>query len=146
MTHGLDSSFLVAVEVVEHPHHSTARQTLEQIVGGGEQVAIAPQVLAEFMHVVTDHRRFVQPLAMKDARALAGRWWAAREVDHVFPTDAAAQLFVTWIEQFKLGRKRLLDTLLAATYHAAGVKTVLTLNPSDFTVFGVFDFVGIRDG
>jgi hypothetical protein len=25
-------------------------------------IAIAPQVLAEFIHIVTDHRRFTEPL------------------------------------------------------------------------------------
>jgi hypothetical protein len=40
-----------------------------------------------------------------------------------------------------LGRKRLLDTLLAATYHQAGVQSLLTTNPGDFVVFGVFTCV-----
>jgi hypothetical protein len=31
-----------------------------------------------------------------------------------------------------------LDTLLAATYLRAGVLSLLTTNPSDFGVFGVF--------
>jgi len=37
-----------------------------------------------------------------------------------------------------LGRKRLLDTLLAATYHHAGIQSVLTTNPADFATLGVF--------
>jgi hypothetical protein len=39
-----------------------------------------------------------------------------------------------------LGRKRLLDTQLAATYAAAGVTELLTANSADFAVFGVFSF------
>ena len=37
-----------------------------------------------------------------------------------------------------LGRKRLLDTLLAATYWQAGIQSLLTTNPADFGVFGTF--------
>jgi predicted nucleic acid-binding protein len=35
-------------------------------------------------------------------------------------------------------RKRLLDTLLAATYRQVGIHSLLTTNPADFGVFGVF--------
>jgi predicted nucleic acid-binding protein len=138
MTHGLDTGFLVAAEIIEHPHHTHARGTLAQLVSSGDTIAVAPQVLAEFIHVVTDPRRFAKPLDMTAAQRLAGQWWMAREVVRVFPDDSAAQLFLTWLEEFSLGRKRLLDTLLAATYHQAGIQSVLTTNQTDFQVFGVF--------
>jgi hypothetical protein len=37
----------------------------------GDLLAIAPQVLAEFIHIVTDPRRFAQPLEMTAVRRLA---------------------------------------------------------------------------
>jgi hypothetical protein len=69
---------------------------------------------------------------------LAEQWWTARDVVRVFPDDAATRLFLAWLQQFFLGRKRLLDTLLAATYRHAGIQSILTTNQADFTVFGVF--------
>ena len=39
MIHGLDTGFLVAVEVTEHAEHSAARQTLATLVGAGDRVA-----------------------------------------------------------------------------------------------------------
>ncbi|NLX97909.1 MAG: hypothetical protein GXY83_17235 [Rhodopirellula sp.] len=59
-------------------------------------------------------------------------------VDQVFPNAAATQQFLAWLQQFSLGRKRLLDTLLAATYQQAGIQSVLTTNATDFAIFGVF--------
>jgi hypothetical protein len=56
----------------------------------------------------------------------------------VFPDEGATQQFLDWLKQYSLGRKRLLDTLLAATYHQAGITSLLTTNPADFAVFGVF--------
>jgi hypothetical protein len=38
----------------------------------------------------------------------------------------------------QLGRKRLLDTIMAATFHVAGIQSVVTLNRSDFGLFGCF--------
>jgi predicted nucleic acid-binding protein len=138
MIHGLDTGFLVAAEVLEHADHVAARDRLALLVTGGDLIAIAPQVLAEFIHIVTDPRRFAQPLDMTAAHRLAEQWWTAREVVRVFPDDAATRHFLAWLQQFFLGRKRLLDTLLAATYRQIGIQSLLTTNPADFAIFGVF--------
>ena len=68
MTHGLDTGFLVAAEVMEHAENAAARETLARLLSAGDLIAIAPQVLAEFIHIVTDPRRFTQPLEMDTAR------------------------------------------------------------------------------
>lgn len=139
MIHGLDTGFLVAAEVAEHLEHVAARDLLARILAAGDQIAIAPQVLAEFIHVATDSRRFAQPLDISAARQLSERWWTAHEVVRVFPTGVATRQSLVWLQQFFLGRKRLLDTLLAATYHHAGLQSVLTTDPRDFGLFGVFN-------
>ena len=138
MIHGLDTGFLVAAEVREHAEHAAARDTLARLLSAGDLIAMAPQVLAEFIHIVTDPRRFAQPLDMTAAQQVAEQWWTAREVVRVFPDDAATRQFLAWLQQFSLGRKRLLDTLLAATYRQAGIPSLLTTNPADFTVLGAF--------
>lgn len=135
MIHGIDSGFLIAAEVAEHPKHGAARRTLSELVIAGDRLALAPQVLAEFLHIVTDSRRFTRPLHMREARETAQQWWTAREVEHVFPNAAAAHQFFEWLERFSLGRKRLLDTLLAATYAQAGIRSIVTTNAADFAVF-----------
>jgi predicted nucleic acid-binding protein len=99
-----------------------------------------PQILAEFIHVVTDPRRFSSPLTQEQAIERAEIWWNAAEVVHVFPTADSTLLFLGWLEEYTLGRKRLLDTMLAATLRASGVTSILTLNRDDFFVFGCFTF------
>jgi predicted nucleic acid-binding protein len=126
MIHGLDTGFLVAAEVREHGAHADARATLPHVLSAGDVIAIAPQVLAEFIHVVTDPRRFTQPLDMNAARQVAEQWWTSSDVVQAFPDAGAVRQFLTWIQQFSLGRKRLLDTLLAATYRQAGIQSLLT--------------------
>lgn len=146
MNYGLDTGFLVASEIPEHPDHHASRARIAELVAGGDRLVLAPQVLAEFIHVVTDPRRFSQPVPIGDARNLAMQWWSAAEIDHAFPDAAAVQQFLDWHRVHQLGRKRLLDTLLAATYHEAGITHVLTLNPTDFDLFGVFTCVGASPG
>jgi predicted nucleic acid-binding protein len=139
MIHGLDAGFLVAAEVADHAEHAAARDIVARLIAAGDMIAIAPQLLAEFIHIVTDSRRFAQPLDMTAARQLAEQWWTAGDVVRVFPDDAATRQFLAWHQQYFLGRKRLLDTLLAATYRQAGVQSLLTTNPTDFAIFGVFN-------
>jgi predicted nucleic-acid-binding protein len=62
---GIDTTFLVHLEIVDLPIHSTASQVFaREVTAHGTIVALAPQVLAEFIHVVTDPRRFQRPLSM----------------------------------------------------------------------------------
>jgi predicted nucleic acid-binding protein len=138
MIHGVDTGFLVVAEMREHPEHSTARATLSRLLSAGDVLALAPQVLAEFMHVVTDSRRFTQPLDMTIARQLAEQWWTSKDVVHVVANEMAVQQFLAWLQKFSLGRKRLLDTLLAASFRQAGITSLLTTNQADFSLFGVF--------
>lgn len=138
MTHGFDSGFLVAAELAEHADHTAARAELARLLALGDHFALTPQVLTEFIHIVTDPRRFAQPLEIDEARRVAEQWWTARDVDQVFPDAAAVRQFLAWLELHRLGRKRLLDTLLAATYRCAQIHSVLTTNPHDFEVLGGF--------
>jgi hypothetical protein len=57
----------------------------------------------------------MKPLDIASAQRLAEQWWTASDVVQVFPDDGATRQFLDWLKQFSLGRKRLLDTLLAAT-------------------------------
>src|SRR6266404_513129 len=125
MIHGLDTGFLVALEQLAHPEHRAARGTLRRLFAAGDGYAIAPQVLSEFIHVITDRQRFATPFDMKAATQAAQQWWNAKEAVHVASDVAAVDQFLAWMQQHSLGRKRVLDTLLAATFHRAGIQSIL---------------------
>jgi len=144
MTHGIDTDFLVAAEITDHPFHQQADALLRSLIDDGHDFALAPQTLAEFIHVVTDARRMPQALAMADALNHAGHWWQSAEVIHVFPGGQSVVDFLLWLDRYQLARKRLLDTLLAATFRSAGVPRIITNNERDFQVLGCFDIVGFR--
>ena len=140
MTHGLDTSFLVAIEVHSHEKHKGTHAVFQRLLKAGETFSITPQILAEFIHVVTDPKRFSSPLTVEQAVERAEFWWNASEIVHVFPTAESTLVFLGWLEEYKLGRKRLLDTLLASALHSRGITSILTLNRADFKIFGVFSF------
>lgn len=141
MTHGIDTDFLVAVEILEHPYHLEADRLLQSLLIARHDLALAPQILAEFIHVVTDPKRMPHPLSMAEAIARAEHWWQAAEVRRVFPDGQVVSGFLDWLSVHRLGRKRLLDTLLAATLQKAGVKRLITNNARDFQILGAFELV-----
>jgi hypothetical protein len=62
-------------------------------------------------------------------------------VNLIEPTKESLNQTLRWMRQFSLGRKRILDTNLAAILHAAGVRRLLTSNPGDFSVYGVLEIL-----
>jgi toxin-antitoxin system PIN domain toxin len=141
MTHGIDTDFLVAAEIRDHPFHRPADALLQALLADGHDLAVAPQTLAEFIHIVTDPKRMPQPLSMAEAIGRAEHWWQAAEVRRVFPDGQAVTDFLAWLSRHRLGRKRLLDSLLAATLQQAGVKRLITNNERGFKLFGCFEIV-----
>lgn len=139
MTFGLDTSFIVGVEMGDHARHGRAREFLVKAIANGARFALAPQVMAELVHVLTDAKRFAHPLTVQRAVQRAESWWNAVEVQPVYPGDAAVKQYCEWLPRFRLGRKRVLDTLLAATYYTNGITRIATLNAPDFAIFERFE-------
>lgn len=138
---GLDTTVLLAHEIREVEGHEQIRSHIQEASRvGKEQYGLAPQVLQEFIHVATDGRRFQEPLTMGEALRRARTWWEVEEVTHCHPGDGAWELAWRWMDELKLGRKRILDTYLAATYGEAGITRLATANTEDFRIFGRFSF------
>jgi predicted nucleic acid-binding protein len=128
--------------LAEHPQHLLAREFAAN--RSDEGFALAPQVLAEFVHVSTDPRRFEKPLIDESALAVAEKWRLSREIKVVFATMETVELLLGWMREFALGRKRILDTLLAATYLTSEVHSIVTLDARDFARFPAFAPIALR--
>ncbi len=130
----------MALAVREHPAHRACWKLFEaEMQGGTATMAVAPQVLAEFCHIVTGPRRFERPLDMPAALELCEQWANAKECRPVTVDEEVAALFLTWMHELRLDQKHLLDTLLAASYHRAGVRRLATTDWRDLARYGVFE-------
>ncbi|MDB6006812.1 MAG: Ribonuclease VapC [Prosthecobacter sp.] len=75
---------------------------------------------------------------MEQALERAELWWESTEVDQLGSDAFSVRTFFDWMRQHRLGRKRILDTLLASTFREAGIPSILTTNARDFAVLGGF--------
>lgn len=98
----------------------------------------------EFVHVVTDPRRYEPPVGM-------GRRWPSRGSTSgksnvlclALDAAAVAEAFDI-VDRHRLGRKRLADTLLAATFFQHGVRQIVTCNRADFEGFPGVEIIDPR--
>lgn len=126
------------------PRHRAAHLLLDaEVREHGGSLAIAPQVMHEFLHVATDPRRFENPLSMQDGLRWSRQLWAATEVVRILPAPGVMDRTLELLDRLRLGRKRILDTALAATLELAGVRRLATFNPGDFRPFAFLELVAL---
>lgn len=138
---GVDTTWLVARIISEHPGHVAALEISERLLQSGSRFAIVPMVLFELVHVVTDSRRFANPVEMQRALDMVKEISDSPDTVFLQPTEESINLAWDWMRNYQLGRKRILDTQLAATFHINGIHRILTANPSDFAIFKIFEFI-----
>jgi predicted nucleic acid-binding protein len=138
---GIDANVLVALAIGRHPKHSQAVEVFDRELAADEQIVLSSGIAAEFLHVVTDAKRVAPVREMKEAIEWLRTWNKEIEPIWLSSNESVNQLWLQWMEEFHLGRKRILDTHYAALLHANGVARLLTSDVEDFRVFGVFDIV-----
>jgi predicted nucleic acid-binding protein len=138
---GLDCNVLVQLAFADHPANARTLAAVQIETNKGEKLVFPSLVVAEFLHVATDDRRFAPPLTMSEALGWIEDFLKNPAVSLLEPTPASMDQMLRWMREFKLGRKRILDTQLAAILYVGGVRRLLTSNPADFTVFGDLEIV-----
>jgi toxin-antitoxin system PIN domain toxin len=138
---GIDTDVLVHWIMEGAPRHRAARRFVTRQVKRGNQLGLTQQVVMELVHVVTDPRRFEHPLAMRQAIEAARALWAAPEVVRILPAPGSLERACDLLLRHRLGRKRILDTVLAAVLESAGVEQLASFNGSDYRVFGFIQVV-----
>ena len=142
MTLGIDTDVLVSWIMDGAPRHEEASRIIRfEVLERGGSLAITPSVVHEFLHVVTDPKRFASSLSMEEALERAWAIWDSEEVLRVLPGPEVLPRTMELLASFQLGRKRILDTALAATLELAGVRRLATFNPGDFKIFDFLEIV-----
>ena len=138
---GVDTSWLVDLEVPDSPRHEGAVKLFEQWKQKHSSLVIFYLSFLEFQHLITDNRRFNKPLTMEQALERSWYWIDQDRIKVVYPTETTFKRAQLWMAMYRLGRKRIYDTQLAAAFAEAGVTEIYTANPSDFEIFDAFDLI-----
>ena len=82
---------------------------------------------------------------MDEAIGYSRSLWDAIEVVRLLPSGAVFHRTLELLSTLKLGRKRIVDTALAATLEVCSVERLATFNDKDFEIFGFLDVVVPED-
>jgi toxin-antitoxin system PIN domain toxin len=133
---GVDANVLIYSAIESMPEHPKVHSFFERRVLRGELTcAVTFPVLLEFIHVTTDARRFKAPLTLEESLNFVEQYWNASDWRRLVPQPSTGTRVLDLLRRYCLGRKRLLDTHLAATLLDNGVTTLITCDSTDFRVF-----------
>lgn len=130
---GIDTDFLVCLSIKEHPRHSKALELWEELGEKKAHWVLLPQVITEFLHVITDARRFERPPTMPAALSIVEQWLSW--VDFCPSSFSTPAYFIKEMRTHNLGRKRVLDTSFACSLLDMGISQIATGNGKDYRCF-----------
>ncbi len=136
MIQAVDTDVLVYTHLPATAEQERVRRFLHsRLAAPRVTLAVTPMVLHELVHVITDPRRFDPPVTMSEALAIARLYIGRSNITCLAPDEEALADAFTLLEHHQLGRKRIADTLLAATLLRHGVSEIITCNTADFAPF-----------
>lgn len=139
---GLDSCFLIDLYWEDSPRHAAVLKKFNEIAASGQDVCVYYNCFNEFIHVITDKKRFENAFSMEEALSVVDEWRDLENVKILFPDEQSFGRTVAWLSVYKLGRNRLNDTNMAESYVHSGVSSVITANPKDFEIFSELKIIG----
>ena len=139
---GVDANVLIYSAIESMPEHNRILTFFERrVLTGRLSCAISFPVLLEFVHITTDPKRFKPPLSVEESVGIAEQYWQAANWHRMIPKSTTGSLTFSLLREHKLGRKRLLDTYLAATLLDNGITSLITCDRDDFKVFSQLQLI-----
>lgn len=137
---GLDTCFLIDLYWKDSPRNKNARELYSQIARDESiKIAVYFNCFNEFLHVITDARRFENPFSIKEAISVIDFWCDLDRVTVLYPDETTFKRTLAWMNMHNLGRNRINDTQMASCYLTNSVSSIITANPGDFEIFDCFE-------
>lgn len=142
---GLDTSFLIDLYWQDSPRNKNARDLFSKIVKDDSvALAIFFNCFNEFLHVITDSKRFENAFSIAEAIDVIDFWCDLDRVKVLYPTDTSFKRTLAWMNMYKLGPNRINDTQMASCYLSNNITSIITANPKDFEIFQSFELMDYR--
>ncbi len=133
---GIDANVLIYSAIESMPEHKPVLSFFERRVLTGELTcAVSFLALLEFIHITTDAKRFRNPLDIEESITIAEQYWQATNWHRLLPQFTTGARAFGLLREHKIGRKRLLDTYLAANLLENGITSLITCDTDDFKIF-----------
>ena len=130
----VDANVLVYASIQESEAHQIALRRLDELHQSGRELWVSRQVLREYLSVITKRNYFLRPLSRMQAIAavheIGGRFRIADET-----METGAQL-IALLSRFEVAGRQVHDCNIVATMLERGIKSLLTDNTRNFSIYG----------
>ena len=142
---GLDTCFLIDLYWQDSPRNKNAHALFSRLINDESiQIAIYFNCFNEFLHVITDSKRFSNAFTIQEAIAVIDFWCDLDRVKVLYPNDTSFKRTLAWMNMYKLGRNRVNGTQLASCYLSNNITSIITANPKAFEIFRSFELRDYR--
>ena len=142
---GLDTCFLVDLYWQDSPRNKNARALFSRLIDDESiQIAIYFNCFNEFLHVITDSKRFSNAFTIQEAIDVIDFWCDLDRVKVLYPNDTSFKRTLAWMNMYKLGLNRVNDTQMASCYLSNNITSIITANPRNFEIFQSFELQNYR--
>jgi predicted nucleic acid-binding protein len=100
---GLDCNILVQLAFADHPANTKTLALIQTEAAKGTKLVFPSLVINEFLHVVTDARRFTPPLTMTEALDWIDDFIANPIIELLEPTRASTDQTLRWFAAIQFG-------------------------------------------
>ena len=131
----VDTNVLVYAADESAAFHGACQHLLDRAADGALQLVLSPQILSEFVAVVTNPNVMPRPLSPDDAYAHAEQLGSICRV--VTPMPAVVQRWISLLRQTGISGKRVHDMLHVATMLESGIEQIYTYDSGFVSVPGI---------
>lgn len=131
----LDSNVLVYAADKSSPYHKPSKELRERGLTGEILLCVCPQVLTEFLAVVTDSRRVKNPISPSEAIKEVEKYLTAPNILKIYQNEVSFRELVELIGKYKIGKQEVFDLQLVSTMLTSKISKIYTFNTSDFSKF-----------
>lgn len=138
----IDANILIYARVEGFRQHSSARRALERaLIDARGRIVVTVSILHEVLHVITDARRFAHPLSMVQAIEFVRTYMGRSNIAVLGNDEVDLGNALSLLEEYRLGRGRMADALLASILRRHGTRRLMTHNVRDFSVFPFLEVI-----
>lgn len=123
---GIDTNVLVYFVNEESIYHTRAKTFMDKLQKGKIQGAISWQNLAELYAIVTDPKRFPQPMTASQAMEATKQFLESESIKVILPVANTKDIFFDLVLKIKPKAQQIHDIFLAATFLANGVTRIVS--------------------
>ena len=137
----LDTNILLAATDNSRPQHESCHELFKRALLGGLHLAISNQIVREYL-VVATRPVPVNGLGLSTKDSLYNVKQFLNHCLIVGETEAVLNILLENVDKYGISGKHIHDINLIALMTVNNIKTLITLNPSDFKVFTELDILG----